>query len=167
MGWYISIVPLYYQYYKIYILKTRSKRIAKTVKFYPNKINVLKITQEESILVTATNLIDALKYHNNKLAVIDAKTTNEALYKLASICVHKARLAVTNATKDNHLIYASKIIPIPKLPVTKLNLKISMSILDNQYNDILNNSLLPNITEPETRVKTRSFSAKIMSKKNY
>ena len=82
------------------MLKARSKYIAKTVEFYPSKIKVLKITQEESILVAATNLVDVLKTCDNKTAHIDTKSTNKALHKLAGIFLYKARLAVAKAIKD-------------------------------------------------------------------
>ena len=65
------------------------------------------------------------------------------------------------------MVYASKIILKPKLTITKLNLEIRVNILDTQHNNILNNSPLSNIIEPETRVKTRRFSTKTMPRKNY
>ena len=144
------------------MLKPRSERIAKIVKSYPSKIKVLKIIQEESILVTVTNLVDALKTCDNKIAL-----TNEALHKLADIFLHKARLAVVKATKDNHLIHTRKIILKLKLPLTKSNLETRLNILDTQDNNIHNNLPLPNIIELEIRVKTRSFYTKIILKKNY
>ena len=55
------MIPDYYHYYKVCIPETRSKRIAKKVKFYLYKIFILNITKEEAILITTINISEALK----------------------------------------------------------------------------------------------------------
>ena len=135
--------------------KTRSECIAKTVKFYPTKNKVPEITQEEAILVAATNLTEALRQYNKNTALTDPKATNETLNQLADIFLHKARLAVTKTT------------PIQKAPLIMSKLEIRVNILDKQHNDTPNNSPAPNIIEPELRVKSRHVSTKQISENNY
>ena len=80
------------------MLKTRTECITKIVKFYLDKNKVLEISQQEAILVAATNLTKAFKYHDSKIALKNSKATNEALHKLANIFLYKARLRIVHNT---------------------------------------------------------------------
>ena len=60
-GWYLGMAPEHYRCHRVYITKTRSERIARSVKFLPHKCKLPKKTAKYSALEAANRLIEALQ----------------------------------------------------------------------------------------------------------
>ena len=60
-GWYLGMAPEHYRCHRVYITKTRSERIANSVKFLPHKCKLTKTTAKDSALEAAIRLIEALQ----------------------------------------------------------------------------------------------------------
>ena len=81
--------PDHYRFHKLCIPKTRSERIATTVKFYPYKVRMLKLSKIEKISMAATRLTDVLK----NVTIVQHKT-DEVLCKLLEIFLNRAKIFI-------------------------------------------------------------------------
>ena len=97
-GWYIGIAPDHYRCHKVYIPKSRAERIAKTVKFYPHKTPIPTNSINDTILLAAKNLTEALRSHSDAPVLNNSKETEEALKQLADIFLNKATKHVSKET---------------------------------------------------------------------
>ena len=59
-SWYIVTNPEHYQFYRVYIPKTRAKRTAKTVQFFPHQCPVPKKSSSDAAVQAARDLTHPL-----------------------------------------------------------------------------------------------------------
>ena len=61
-GWYLGAAAEHYRCYRVYVTKTASERIAKTVQFFPHKCAMPKTSSADVALRAAHALVQALKH---------------------------------------------------------------------------------------------------------
>ena len=61
-GWCISNASDHYRYHKVYIPKTRAKRIARAVEFFPHLYSMPTISSADAAMEAANDLISALQH---------------------------------------------------------------------------------------------------------
>ena len=65
-GWYIEAAPKHYRCHTIYITKTRSEHIARTVEFFPHDIDMPAKLATDNTTAAARMLTEALSNPTNE-----------------------------------------------------------------------------------------------------
>ena len=85
-GWYIGNASEHYRYHKVYIPKTRAKRIARTVEFFPHLYSMPTILSADAAIEAAKDLTSALQHPHPASLLAHIKDTQlDALRQLAEI----------------------------------------------------------------------------------
>ena len=107
------MAPEHYRCHRVYITKTRSERIARSVKFLPHKCELPRTTAKDSALVAASRLIEALQNPAPGAPFSeDRNGTGRALKTLASIFKHKVE---ENVPSPRVLIPQVTAVPSPRV----------------------------------------------------
>ena len=147
LGWYLGHAPDHYRCHKLYVPKTRSERIATTIKFYPHKAQVPELSKTEEISMAAARLTDALKN-----STTTQHKTDEALQKLADIFLNRAKISIkpetsapvprvaTDSTANQH-----------KEPLARVHKKVT-----TQYNKSNKKIILETAREKRIRIRNEN-----------
>ena len=78
-GWRVGRESDHFRCRRVCFPATRSERISQTAKFYPYKHPVLKATKQETVLLAAKSLVDAIKSQSTSPIFKNKNGTGEVL----------------------------------------------------------------------------------------
>ena len=101
-GWYVGPAPQHYRCYKFWIPETKGYRIGQTARIFPAYTTTPTMTGEEYAILTARDLVLALK-NLKKKGIFNLKPTHkEALMKIVSIFNDALPPTHKNNNLENH-----------------------------------------------------------------